>query len=282
MESPRAATVADAASDRPSDGEEAVPSPPPPPLRPHLTVPAPSVLDVRTNSARVEWQQATVVAPSLAEDDDPRQAEVQAVVAYSVPQGALEMQEVPISASTASSGDPQAQLEQAKTLVAEEDWRTVHEAPCCSAEVRARTAAAASLPAIASSNRWLQCPLAGCWSYRMACGFHAPLPPASPCPLSLLPAPGDGPAPGPILRGAYPLHRARDAAGRATACVPKRVLAAAVVPNGAHAARAHAAASAVAAGPQLPQSEWKGTQWGGRHQWPGAAARRKQCPRLRH
>jgi predicted RNA-binding protein with PUA-like domain len=88
---------------------------------------------VRHTSARVEWQAASSSFPDQASWEDPRQAEVQARCTYSLPQK-LQMQELAISPALGSS--PEDQLRQATANVVEGEWRTVHEAACCSAEVR--------------------------------------------------------------------------------------------------------------------------------------------------
>lgn len=107
------------------EGDVQEPEPPPEPLEPLLVVPAPRVFAQKPDSARVEWQQASMTIPV---SDDPRQLEVQQRYSYSVPHE-LQMQEVAIT------GPPDAVLEEAASKVIEDDWRTVLEAPCCNAEV---------------------------------------------------------------------------------------------------------------------------------------------------
>ncbi|GBF99904.1 hypothetical protein Rsub_12812 [Raphidocelis subcapitata] len=108
--------------------------PPPPPLAPELAVPPPRVADVRHTTARVEWQAASSSFPDPGSWEDPRQGDVQARCTYSLPQQ-LQMQEVATSSGDSSS--PEDRLREAAAHVVEGDWRTVHEAPCCSAEVTA-------------------------------------------------------------------------------------------------------------------------------------------------
>jgi hypothetical protein len=123
-------------------GEEPVELPPPPPLTPQLDVPAPRVLAVRPDSARVEWLQATMAIPAT---DDARQLEVQQRFSYSV-QHLLQMQEVAGGAGTS---------EEAAHKVLEKDWMVIVEAPCCNAEVRAGAPAADARAPI--SARALRC-----------------------------------------------------------------------------------------------------------------------------
>ena len=134
-------TLAPAAGPRPGphpaleeEGEEGVqhepPPPPPPPLEPLLDVQAPRIVSVAPSAARVEWGQAGMAVPA---SEDPAQAEVQAGATYSV-HTELQMQEVDLPGGAGAS--PEAQVAQAAALVAQGEWRTVHEAPCCSAEVR--------------------------------------------------------------------------------------------------------------------------------------------------
>ena len=111
--------------------------PPPPPLAPELAVPPPRVADVRHTTARVEWQAASSSFPDPGSWEDPRQGDVQARCTYSLPQQ-LQLQEVATSSGDSSS--PEDRLREAAAHVVEGDWRTVHEAPCCSAEVRSSAA----------------------------------------------------------------------------------------------------------------------------------------------
>lgn len=108
----------------------------PAPLEPLLAVAPPNVLAVTETTARIEWAQATMSVPETA---DPRQLEVQLRTTYSVPHE-LQMQELPLPLLPAGAHQQQltgeALLVAACSRVVETDWRTVHEAPCCSAEVR--------------------------------------------------------------------------------------------------------------------------------------------------
>ena len=113
--------------------EPAVPLPPPPPLEPLLDVGPPVVVAVSEYTARIEWAQAGLRVPPC---DDQEQQEVQAAAAYTV-RHELQMQEIPIDAHAAGALLVGAQLlEAARSSVGEAAWRTVLEAPCCSAEVR--------------------------------------------------------------------------------------------------------------------------------------------------
>ena len=115
--------------EEPGAEEEVVPPPPPPPLEPLLDVTAPAVRVVRSDSALLEWQQASDVC--VPRTDDPAQLEVQERFAYAL-RYELQMQEViGIPAGTA---DPEAA---AASRIDESKWAPVLDAPTCSsAEVR--------------------------------------------------------------------------------------------------------------------------------------------------
>lgn len=104
------------------------PPPPPPPLEPVLALGVPSVESTGSDVARIAWREAGL---SLPASSDPAQAEVQAITTYSLTHE-LQMQEI-----SADLGAPSAAL--AATVASravDGDWRTVHQAPACSAQVR--------------------------------------------------------------------------------------------------------------------------------------------------
>jgi hypothetical protein len=166
--------------DQERDEEQLPPPPPPPPLEPLLAVPALTLVAVGSDSARVEWLAASLTVPTT---EDAVQLEVQQRTSYSVGQTELQMQEVDIDCSCSAGAAPvagdSAVLAQARSKVVEEDWRTVHEAPCCSAEVRGWGSRAAAARQLAPLSR----------------SFGVPQSCESCCLLILPPAPWSHPSP---------------------------------------------------------------------------------------